>query len=134
MALTTQEAFKVGFLLKCAEEGLEPHQMLELVQQIRAGITKEAFLSGALDKAVDAAGGVAKSVASYGIPMALAAPPALGALGGYALSKATDVDDTDVAAIKNQEVVDEYKRQADKLRRQKAIRDYQQKRQTGKLF
>lgn len=135
MPLTPVEAFKVGFLLKCAEDGLTPEQILARVRDMRSGLTKQAVIGGLIDRALDAGSGIAKSVASYGIPAALIAPPAIGALGGYALSKATDIDDTDVSGIKNQEVVDEYKRQTDRLLRQTAIRAYQQQRaQTGRAF
>lgn len=135
MPLTPSEAFKVGFLLKCAEDGLTPEQILARVREMRTGLSKQAVIGGLLDKALDAGGGIAKSMASYGIPAAIIAPPAIGALGGYALSKATDIDDTDVNGIKNQEVVDEYNRQTDRLRRQNAVRNYQQQqRQTGRTF
>lgn len=120
MPLTAQEAFKVGFLARCVRDGQTPDQILARVKQAAALLEKRAFLGGLLD----AAGGAAKSVAGYGLPLALAAPPVLGGLGGYALAKATDVDDTDVDDVKNREIVDELRRQTEALRRQKAVRDY----------
>lgn len=64
-----------------------------------------------------------------------AAPPILGGLAGYGIAKATDVDDTDADAIKNQELVEEYRRQAERLQRQKAVRDYTKEvKHTGRVF
>ncbi len=131
MPLTPQEAFKVGFLAKCAEDGLTPDQMLARVKQAHDLFEKRAFIGDMLGSAAGAAGGLAKGLAGYGVPLALAAPPILGALGGYGLAKATDVDDTDVDAIKNRELVEEMRRQAEKLRRQRDIRLYKQERGGG---
>ena len=122
--LTPQEAFKVGFLARCVQDGLSPDQMLDRVKQASDMLEKHAFLGGLLGGAAGAVGGAAKTMAGYGLPLALAAPPILGGLGGYALAKATDVDDTDVDAIKNRELVDELNRQTSQLKRQKTVRDY----------
>lgn len=124
MPLTSQEAFKVGFLARCVRDGLTPDQMLTRVKAAEALLEKRAFLGGLLGGAAHAAGGVAKGLAGYGVPLALAAPPILGGLAGYGLAKATDVDDTDVDSIKNQELVNEYRRQAEEMRRRRAVRDY----------
>lgn len=121
--LTPQEAFKVGFLARCARDGLTPPQMLARVKLAGDLLEKHAVLGGLMGGAAGAAGGVANRVAGLGIPLALAAPPIVGGLGGYALARMTDVDDTDVDAIKNQELVDEYRRQAEALRRRRAVRD-----------
>jgi len=135
MPLTAQEAFKVGFLARCVSDGLSPDQMLSRVKQAQDMLEKRAFLGGIANSAIGAAGGVAKSMAGYGIPLALLAPPALGGLAGYGLAKATDVDDTDVNEIKQKELVEEYQRQAEKLKRQKLVRGYTKERhQTGRMF
>lgn len=131
MPLTNREAFKVGFLARCVEARMTPEQMLSQVKQAQVLLTKHAFL----DSIANGVAGMGKSLASYAIPAALIAPPVLGGLAGYGLAKATDVDDTDVDEIKNREVIDEYKRQAAKLQRQRAVRDYQlQRKQTGRVF
>lgn len=133
--LTDKEAFKVGFLARCVHDGLTPDQMLARVKQASDMLEKRAFIGGLLSGAAGAVGGAAKSIAGYGIPLALAAPPILGGLAGYGLAKATDIDDTDVDAIKNQELVEEYRRQAERLKRQKAVRDYtKQVQHTGRPF
>lgn len=133
--LTDKEAFKVGFLARCVQDGLTPDQMLARVKLATDMLEKRAFIGGLLSGAAGAVGGAAKSVAGYGVPLALAAPPILGGLAGYGLAKATDIDDTDVDAIKNQELVEEYRRQAEALKRQKAVRDYTKEvKHTGRVF
>jgi phosphate/sulfate permease len=135
MPLTDREAFKVGFLKQCATEGLSPDEILSRVKTASYMLEKRAFIGGLIGGAANAAGGALKTVGSYGLPLALAAPPILGGLAGYGLAKATDVDDTDVDAIKNRELVEEYRRQAEKLKRQRAVRDYtQQVQSTGRMF
>lgn len=131
MPLDAQQAFKVGFLTRCVQDGLNPEQMLERVKQAQDMLEKRAFLGSLLNLG----GSVGKGLASYGIPAALAAPPILGGLGGYALAKATDVDDTDVEEIKNRELVAEYQRQAERLRHQNDARKYKsEKPATGRAF
>lgn len=128
MPLTAQEAFKVGFLSRCVEAQLSPEQTYQAVKTATDLFIKGASITGllgtALDKTLDVGKGVAGHALSYGIPAALAAPPILGGVAGYGLARATDVDDTDVAEIKNRELIQELRRQADKLRRQKTTRDF----------
>lgn len=133
--LTPQEAFKVGFLARCVSDGLSPDQILTRVKQAHDLLEKKAILGNVINGVSGAAGSVAKGLAGYGIPLALLAPPALGGLAGYGLAKATDVDDTDVAEIKQRELVDEYQRQVEAMKRQKDVRKYKEHRQhTGRMF
>jgi hypothetical protein len=88
-----------------------------------------------LGKVIDTGKDIGSGLLHYGVPAALIAPPVLGGLAGYGLAKATDVDDTDVTAIKNQELVDEYMRQSDRLKRQTAARNYRtDTRRAGSMF
>jgi hypothetical protein len=133
--LTPREAFKVGFLARCAEDGLTPDQMLSRVKLAAEMFEKRAFLGKLLDKGVDAGLGAAGGMARLGGLAAVIAPPVLGAMGGYGLAKATDVDDTDVDEIKKRELVEEYQRQAAKMHRQKLVRSYKNDVQrTGRVF
>lgn len=136
MPLTPQEAFKVGFLSRCAEEGLSADETARCCKVAADLMRKQAIFGtetvGALaGKGLEALGGAAH----YGIPAALVAPPLLGGLAGYGLAKATDIDDTDVEDIKNQEVMKELRLQADKLRNQTNVRNYtRQMTRTGRPF
>jgi hypothetical protein len=137
MALSAREAFKVGFLARCVEDGLGPEGIAGRVKLALDLMEKQGkFLTDLVGHGVDLAKGVGSGMMSYGLPVALAAPPILGGAAGYGLAKATDIDDTDVADIKNREVIEEYRRQADKLRRMRAMRDSAQhdKRPGVRLF
>lgn len=130
MPLSAQDAFKVGFLARCVEAGLDADQTLAAVKRAGDLFEKQAFLGNLISttagKVMDVGKGALGATAAYGLPLAVAAPPILGGLTGYGLARATDVDDTDVAAIKDQEVVDELRRQAARLRRERAVRDFRQ--------
>ncbi len=136
--MTAQDAFKLGFLSRCVEDRVPPAQMLERAKQA-CDLLKQAsvtgLLGGLLNKGVDVAQGVGSAALGYGVPAAIVAPPVLGGLAGYGLARATDIDDTDVAEIKDREVLDAYQRQAHKLRWEKAVRDYHKARtRTGRVF
>ncbi len=128
--LTPKQAFVVGFMRRCIDDGLSAAEMEGRVKQaedLLAGALKSALDKGAglLGDVVGAAGGVA----STALPLALAAPPLLGGLAGYTAARMGDIDDTDVDDVRQQELKDTYKLEAEKLRRQKAFRDLQKSRQ-----
>jgi hypothetical protein len=128
MALNARQAFKAGFIARCIEDGVPTDQ---IAQRAKQAMDKMAVVGEALNMVRS----LGSHLLSTGVPLALAVPPAIGAIGGVALSKATDIDDTEIRDIKDQEVINEYKRQSAKLRRQKAIRDYQAARKTtGRVF
>jgi hypothetical protein len=89
--------------------------------------TKEGAISDIVTKPMntmwDAAGNIASNMGGYGLTAAIAGPPALGFLGGYGLSRVTDIDDSDVDEIKKQELIEEHHRLADMLRKAKARRN-----------
>lgn len=80
-------------------------------------------VAGLLDLPVEGAKGLLHFGTGTLLPAALLAPPILGGIGGYGLAKATDIGDDDVNAIKDREVVNAYKTEAEKLRRQRATRE-----------
>lgn len=135
MPLTAQDAFKAGYLARCVEDGLSPDEIAGSVKVASDLLEKQGLLDKLLGSALDVGKGVAGTAAHYGIPAAILAPPILGAAGGYGLAKLTDIDDRDVADIKDREVIDEYHRQTEKLQRRKAVRDFLKNRQTsGRMF
>jgi hypothetical protein len=129
MALSAREAFKVGFMARCVEHGMNTEQMLGAV---KTAMDKLALLGviGDAGKELLRLGG------SVGVPLALAAPPILGGIAGAGLAKVTDVSDKDVSDIKDREVIDTYRTEAAKVRRQQAIRALQQAKQNrgGRMF
>lgn len=116
-----KEAFKIGFLARCQEQGLSTQQTVSLVKKAAESFEKQA-LGSVINAGAGAAGGLAKSLAGIGIPLALAAPPAAGALASYFYNKATDTDADAVDNVKDKELADSYRRMADKLRRSQALR------------
>lgn len=132
MGLTAREAFKVGFLKRCAFDGLSPEQT---AQSVKMAAEKLSFIGGLLDKGWDVAKGVGNAALSYGVPLALAAPPVAGGLAGYGLAKATDWDDTDIQDVQDGEILDELRRHTEDLKRRRQVMDYQKATQrTGRVF
>lgn len=129
--LSAREAFKVGFLARCAEDGLSLPESLEAV---KTATEKLAFLGSLVGGAMDMGKSVIGTGMHYGVPLALAAPPALGALAGAGLAKATDIDDEDVNEIKDREVLNAYKNETARLRRQKAVRDFTRSHTAGHRY
>jgi hypothetical protein len=84
-----QEAFKVGFMLRCADEGLSPAEAQERIQKAAACMEKQSIQ--ALTSGLQGLG-------DLGLAGAIGAPVGLGVLGGYLLNKAreSEVDEDDV--------------------------------------
>jgi hypothetical protein len=117
--LTEKELFKVGFLRKCADAGLTAEETAEVVKQAlhtvkTADLTK--LIEAPYQAGLDIVSNTGKSLGNLGLGAALFGPALLGGAAGYGLSRLTDVDDTDVSAIKQQELIDEYRRQTELLR------------------
>ena len=116
--LTPREAFKVGFLAHCARLGMDSSEIEEFAKTASA-LVKQGFLDRLLDSTGSAVKGVGSAIGSLGWPALgglLLGPPALGYGAGMAMGKLTDVDDEDVDSIKQQELIDEYLRNAERLR------------------
>lgn len=123
--MTAREAFKAGFLARCVDSGLDAAGASALAKQAAEKLAGVA----------DVAGHVAGTVTGLGVPLALAAPVLLGGATGYGVARATDVDSTDVGEIKKRELLDTYRRETEKARRLKEVRDYHAARQrTGRMF
>lgn len=132
-----QEAFKLGFLARCVEEGLSPEQTHNLAKQ--ASLIPFGDFIGNPAKATVETGKSMVDLAKSGVPLAmlgLAAPPAIGGLAAYMANKATDVDDAAAMEdVKKQELIDNYRRMAEQLNRQQQLRQYkQQRKRTGRVY
>jgi len=107
--MTPSEAFKLGFLQKCAAEGLSNAQILERVKHARMLRTLEKTAEGgSLETYIPGY----DTLANIGKPLlygALAAPPALGVLGGAMLSDVTRKEYSPDEAKKREELA-EYQR------------------------
>lgn len=132
--MNDREAFKFGFIQQCIEVGLTtPQDMLSVVKQAGMGAGPLALLySGG--EALKGLAGAVQEFGSWALPAALVAPPAIGyGLGRLAGRAGNSVSDTDVEGVKNQELIDEYRQQASRLRREGSLRRMSGNGQNGLL-
>lgn len=131
MDITPQDAFKLGFLARCAEEKLTGAALEARLQKV-AEFNKtaaEPWIKWAPITQNSLVGGVG-SVASTGLDLLkaiYAVPPAAAILGGgaagYGLAKAVEptINDDEVKA---QEIADTYKLYTEKAKARKKMRQY----------
>lgn len=138
--LSGLESFKAGFLTRCVEEDISTEEALSRVKTASDQLDvfeKQADIPGygIVKDLVKGVAGLAKPVLQKGLDVgtsaALFGPLALGGLAGYGVSKMTDVDEEDVDDVKKEELIDEYKRQADRLRQSKSLRAYRKRRKAS---
>jgi hypothetical protein len=134
--MQVHEAFKLGFLSRCVEEGMSPEQTHGLSKMAASLFEKQALINlpspmGEVNNAVSAAG----SIAPY-LVAGLAIPPAIGGIAAYFANQAADTEGSrGIENIKRQELQDTYERLAGQLQRQKERQDYKAKRKsTGRIF
>ncbi len=117
--MSPQEAFKVGFLLSCADRGLSAEATHALVKRAVAGI------GNVVGEMIEAPGrfvsAVGPTVLNAGLLAAVGLPIAAGAGTGWAAAKLTD-DDSNVDEAKTDEILAEYQRLTDQARRQAAMK------------
>ena len=106
--MTKQEAFKIGFLMKCAEDGLTPSQVERRILKSSA-LVKKADPPGILGQLRNKLTGTLWTLGLLG-------PPAIGAGIGYSMSKAKD-DMYSIEESKKREELAEYYRAIDHLKR-----------------
>ncbi len=119
--MNTKEAYKIGFMLKCAELGLDPEKAATdfiLIKSGAGGLL--SLLGGGLGKLFgtgkEVAGGIINKGLGWGIPLALLAPPAAGVVGGYALHNVMNPE-IDYSQIQKEEEVEEYERAISRLKK-----------------
>jgi hypothetical protein len=100
--LSKREAFKVGFLLRCADEGLNEEQVNQRIEKLAFSILSPTTAGILL-------------AAGIGLPLAL------GAGAGHVAAKAQE-QPIDVDTVKKQELIAEYKRLTDLARQQKKLK------------
>lgn len=119
----SRRAFKLAFMQKCAEAGHTLEETKQIATAALSEITKQAFslsdvtgpVTSVGGKALDVAGNVLSPLSTATLSALAFGPPALGLMGGYSLARATDIDDTDVAQIRKARLIDEYRRQTQRL-------------------
>jgi hypothetical protein len=99
--MTPKEAFKIGFLEKCAADGLTPEETLLRIQHAKFMI-KSASVG-------DAVGNFVGNISSAALPLILLGPPLAGVAGGAMLAKSPD-DTYDKEEARKREIIAEYQR------------------------
>ena len=117
--MTPQEAFKVGFLIRCAEEGLTPQQTEERIEKTAAAIKQGKI--GDWMPSPSTFTDPLKWIANKALLAGIVAPPAVGAAGGWALANAQD-DEYNVDEAKKEEELAAYYRAIDQLSRSRRMR------------
>lgn len=125
MSLTQRQAFKFGFLMRCADEGLTAEETLERVKTAAAlahgePLIKEALIPEALN------------ILYKGGLLGLAGGALAGAGGGYMLAKATDKE-VDPEEQKVNELIAAYRRNAARAEQMRKARQRQIERQPPRL-
>ena len=98
--MTTHEAFKIGFLTKCAELGLTAEETKARIKQAHA-MVKRAGWAEALAKL--------PGYLTKGLMLAAVAPPVAGAVGGYMMSQTQDRPYSKDMARKDEELAELYR-------------------------
>jgi hypothetical protein len=104
--MTPKEAFKIGFLEKCAADNLSPTEIMARIQHSKF-VIKSAGIAGPI-------GDTAKAFMNWAGPLALIGPPVAGLAGGAMLAGAQD-DSYDPEEARKQEEIAEYRRAIDQL-------------------
>ena len=110
--MTTKEAVKAGFLMRCADEGLTPAQAELRARKILDYVEKGA--SGPLSDTVNAATGLGRFGLGLGV-LGLAGGTALGFGGGYGLGSMQS-DPLGDKELQTEDMANTYARLAAKIR------------------
>ncbi len=128
--MDARQSFKFAFISSCIDAGFTtPACIRDAVKQAMeksANPLATFFGLDALSKGVGGVWDTAKELGTASLAGLAVAPPIAGAIAGHLAGKATDISDFDVNQAKQQELVAEYKRQADRLRREGQLRRYTQ--------
>jgi len=121
--MTDAQAFKLGFRMRCIDEGLSAEQTRDRMEKA-ASMLKHAgiiqTLMGLLSGGAKVVGNIAKPIVSHGLTAALVGPPLAGVGGGYALSRLNnDVYNKDEA--KTDEELAELYRAIEELQRSQQL-------------
>lgn len=128
--LSERQMFKVAFISQCIEHGkTTPGEIMELAESLASkieseGDSREAFksheksgfdITKSFKNIADSIKALSDVATGVVIPIGAAAPVIAGAVGGTMLGRMNDYDPSEIESIKNQELVNEYRRQAEIL-------------------
>jgi hypothetical protein len=122
MPLTPEQAFKVGFLIRCADEGLTPEETAQRIKS--ASLMEKVAWIPSLDT-IGKLWNAGKEVGTAGLVAGLGLPTLGGAVAGYGLAKATVPGAEELEGAKQDEIEGEYYRLAQEARRNAARKKLQ---------
>lgn len=105
--MTPRDAFKVGFMLGCADQGLSGQESAELMNKAAELLEKNADLLGNLGSIIGTT--------------ALVAPIAAGAGAGYLAHQAANPE-IDEDSIRKRELIEEFRHYARRAREQQKVK------------
>lgn len=126
--MQANDAFKLGFLSRCVEEGMNPERTHDLAKMAASILPSP---TGEVRNVVGTIGDLLPYLAG-----GLAIPPALGGLAAYFANSAMDTESSKgVENVKRQELKETYERMTGQLERQAVSKKYKAKRKkTGRIF
>lgn len=119
--MNDRQIFKAAFISECINQGItspaaiEKHAA-ELILKAK-GLEKQSTIS-------DLVGGAVQKVFDYGMPVAIATPPIIGGLIGATAGKLNDMDEVDVEQAKKEELIEELRRQTDRIAQRRSAIQY----------
>ncbi len=119
--LTRQENFRLGFLLRCAEEGCDAAEIQERVKFAELQKTGGTFADTI--RSLLSAGKVLVNTPIKATALGIGGSALLGGAGGYGLAKMQN-SDIDPEEAKRQELISAYHVQGDLARRRAQQRSY----------
>jgi len=127
--MTPKEAFKIGFLEKCAEDGLSNEEIVKRIRNSKMLVKLAYNQPGWVDDTGQGLLDLSSNIFNKVWPLILAGPPLLGAAGGYMLAKARG-DSYDKDEAKTREIIGSYQQALTRLH---ALKKKQQEQQTRRL-
>ena len=143
--LTERQTFKAAMLAACIDSGLDTAGSITAVQRLTEHVKQANGLSNIAAALGGAALGGLQSLSNSGTKMVsnlvgaaspavvgglVFGPPALGAAAGYAAGKLPGLEEDSVDEIKQRELIDEYRRFAERARYAKLMKDLRRVQQT----
>lgn len=107
--MTDKEAYKIGFMMKCAELGIDPE--VAAINLVKYAVDPIAWLT----KILGLGAGAATKVVGYGLPLALGGSLLAGGTAGHYAARAT-TPNIDIGEIKKDEETEAYETAIAKLR------------------
>lgn len=120
--LSTREAFKVGFLHRCAKEGLTEEEMLTRVKSARTKLASALdLLTTPYNAAASLGGAAAGHLGNAALAASVLAPLAVGGLGGYAAANALDADEVDAEAVRKRDLIAQLRQLTEQAKQNAAL-------------